>query len=252
MFIRSHFLHPDAPAAPAPPAIPPVTTEQKVNALTAQLLATHGTVENALRSLVLQSATTEQTIATLTAERDDLRAKLPKAGDVVIPKAEAVEYAKVAALNLKPDELVAKVKQADELQRKDSTRTLTDQARDAASAAGLDPEAFAALAQAKGLHIEMKDLQVLEKGKTVTKKVPHVRPAADDKAALVPVADYTKTLPAFEQRALQATVAPTTPVGSPWIPGQVPTPGSPVNSNATENYLNKRFAPRQPAGAAAS
>lgn len=243
MFIRSHFRSPDV--ALAPPAIPPVTSERRADDFTARMIAEHGTVENALRAVATRMFAVQDSLATVTSERDTARGQLPKAGDLMLPKAEAAEYAKVVALNLKPDEIVAKVKQADDLQRKDSTRTLADTAKEAGKDHGYDQDGLAAMATAKGLHLEPKDVLVSENGKAITKKVWHVRPASDAAAQLVPVTDYVAKLPAFEQRALAATpVAPVTPVGSPWVPGQVPTPAGGNPNDFTGAYIARRNAPK--------
>lgn len=230
MLRRSLFLHPDAPAAapaaPAAPAQPAVPPARQLDDLTTRLIAQHGSVENALRQLVTQSITTDTTIADLRREVADFKAKLPD-GSIVLPKTEAENYAKVVALKLTPDEIVTGLKERDALKGETSKHALEKLARESAATAGLDPDAFAAHAQTQGLHIELKDVTVVEKGKSVVKKVPHVRPAADDKAALVPLSDYTTTLPAYDQRALKATAPAPTPTGVPFVE-QRPTPtGSP-------------------------
>ncbi|HYC32008.1 MAG TPA: hypothetical protein VEB59_06930, partial [Gemmatimonadales bacterium] len=65
-----------------------------------------------------------------------------------------------------------------------------------------------------------------------------VRKAGDDKAPYVAVAEYTGTLPAHEQRALQAT-APV-PAPTPY-PSQQPTPtGAAAESDRTAAFIAKQ------------
>ncbi|HEV8178555.1 MAG TPA: hypothetical protein VGP44_12830, partial [Gemmatimonadales bacterium] len=212
MLRRTLFLHPDAPAQ-APPAIAPVTPERRADDFTARMIAEHGTIEHALRATAGRMFAAQDSLATVTGERDTLRAKLPE-GAVVLPKAEAETFATLKALGT-PAEITAKVKRADELETTVATTSAKEQARAVATAGQLDPEAFVDYALRVKLPMELRDVQTTEHGKTVTKKMPFVRNPADEKAAFVPVSDYVGSLPAHEQRALQAS-APATPTGQPY------------------------------------
>jgi hypothetical protein len=206
------------------------------------MIAQHGSVENALQQTAMRLFAAEDASATAERTITDLRGKLPGDGALVLPKAEAAEYAKVIALKLTPDQIVERVKKAGELEGTVAQTALEKLAREAATAAGLDPEAFAAHAAAKGLHIELKDTPVIEKGKTVTKKLPHVRPAADDKALLVALSEYTSKLPAYDQRALTATGAPgapAAPAGTPWPGGQQPSTPAASTGDRVGDYMAK-------------
>lgn len=247
-FRRVPCLSPDAPAgapAPAAPAVPPIS----VPALTAQLIAQHGSVDNALRHLVLESVTTADTVRAHERTIADLRAKVPADGAVVLPKAEAESLVKLKALGT-VDEIVAGMKERGELKAA-AEKALADQAhRSTAKAAGLDEDAFAAHALRESLETEMRDAQVVEAGKTVTKKVPFVRKAGDPKAPFVAASEYVTKLPAHEQRALKPTVTPTAPAPTPWPSGQQPTPDAPVNP--VDAYIARRNAPRPPRQPAAA
>lgn len=229
-----------APAVtqPALPAVPPASPERRADDFTTRMIAEHGSIENALRATATRMFAAQDSLATVTGERDTLSRRLPE-GSVVLPKAEAESFAKLQALGT-PAEIEAKVKKAGELEGTVAATALEKLAKDAAAAAQFDPDAFAAHAAAKGLYIELKDTPVIEAGKTVTKKVPHVRPAANAAAPLVPLTDYAGTLPAFEQRALKAT-APVAPVG-PEYPAQRPTQDSPSTGDKVGDFLAKRNA----------
>lgn len=254
MLRRTLFLHPDAPAAPAPPAVPPVTPERRADDFTTRMIAQHGTLDNAMRATATRMFEAEDRVAAVSAERDAFKAKVPGEGDLVIPKAEAKEFKKVVDLGMTPDDIVAAVKERDALKGKDSARTLADQGREAGTAHGFDPEATAAMVQAKGLHVEAKDVQTVEKGKTVTKKIYHVRPSADANAPLVPLTDFAAKLPAFEQRALKPTAAAPTPTGTEWPVHRPAAPEATDGKSIVDSYISKANAPKrqapQPAAAA--
>lgn len=219
----------------------------------------HGTAESALRAVSAELFTVQDQVATLTTQLTEARGKIPAEGSVVLPKAEADNLAKIRALGT-VDEIVAGMKERGELKTQTAANALEKLAREAATALGFDPEAFADHAKTKGLHIEMRDAQVVEAGKTVTKKLPHVRPAADANAPLKVLSEYSAALPAHEQRALKPTAAAPPPTGT-LHPVQSPPPPAGTTGDAVSDYLTKRnalaaarpnpLAPRQPAAAGA-
>ncbi len=230
MFIRSCFLSPDSDAAPAPPAIPP---ERKLDDLTTQLLAQHGTVKNALRHLIAQSTAHDAELAAL-------RAKLPPEGAVVLTKDAAANWQKLQDLKLSPEQISQAVKERDDLKGSVARGEAEKAARSAAKVAGLDEDAFVAHALGAKLQTEIRDQTVTEHGKSVTKKVAFVRPEGDDKAPYKPISEYTGALPAYEQRALQAT-APA-PTSGPAFIEQRPTAPTGGGSDYTSDFLAKRNA----------
>jgi hypothetical protein len=262
-FRRVPCLSPEAPAgapAPAAPAVPPMTPERRADSYIDRLLQRYQTHEAALRALSVelfasqdQHTADERTIA-------DLRAQVPAAGSVVLPKAEADSLAQLKALGT-VDEIVAGMKERGELKAAAQKATADQAHRATAKAAGLDEDAFAAHALRESLETEMRDAQVVEAGKTVTKKVPFVRKAGDPKAPFVAASEYVTALPAHEQRALKPTAAPVAPTPTPWPSGQQPTPPSaPVDrvgaelqkiNDRAKNAPNPLFPARAPAGATA-
>lgn len=252
MFIRSLFRSPEAAAALAPalPAVPPVSPERRADQYLDRLLARHGSAEAALRAMSGElfaaqdaQATAERTIA-------ELRAKVPADGYVVLPKAEAENFAKLKALGT-VDEIQTGMKERDSLKGEVGKTKAERAARDAAAAAGLDADAFVAYALRENLPVEMRDTQVTDKGKTTTKKMPFVQKPGDDKAPWVALGEYTGTLPAHDQRALKAVATAPTPTGTPYIQQAPSTAGA--TSNPLDAYIAQRNAPKQrPAAAAAA
>jgi len=97
------------------------------------------------------------------------------------------------ALNLKPEELTALPAKLTDLQIKQQAYDFRDLATKAAEAEDLEPNVLAELLQQRNIHLELKELTVpdpKDATKTTKKIVPHVRPKADDKAALEPLATY--------------------------------------------------------------
>jgi hypothetical protein len=233
---------------PAPPAVPPASPERRADDFTTRMIAEHGTVENALRAVSMRYFAASDAQATAERAAAELRAKLPD-GSLVLPKAEAESFAKLQALGT-PAEIEAKVKKAGELEAAVATTTAKEQARAAALAGQVDPDAFVDYALRTKLPIELRDMAVVENGKTVTRKVPYVRNPADDKAAFVPLTDYMGTLPAHEQRALKPS-GPALVTGVEY-PAQRPTSPTGTTVHPADEYLSRRFPAKQPTAAAAS
>ena len=247
MFIRSHFLSPEAaPAAAAPATAPPT---EKVNTMVNRLLQQFGSAEAALSSLSTQLIThqtkAEEDLRTI----GELRAQIPDATKmVVLPKEKAELLGKFEALKLTPEQVTEGLKEMDTLKGTVHTYGIEKLSREGAPNIGFDPEATVDLIAGKQLHVELRevDVEVEKNGKKekVKKKVPFVRPAADEKAQLQPLSEYAKTLPAFEQRALAATAQP--PVNQPatgqeW-PGQTPaTTGSENPAASIMQQVRQRY-----------
>lgn len=201
-----------------------------------RLLQRHGTAEAALAFMASQAITQEDTIEQRDRTISELRAKVPAEGAVVLPKAEAEALAKLKALGT-VDEIVAGMKERGDLKTTVSRTEAERTARTAAKASGLDEDAFVAHALRESLHIEMRDTQVEDAGKTVTKKLPFVRPGADATAPLKAIAEYTGALPAHDQRALKA--AATSPAGVPYVEqGLTPITGS--SGDPTAAFIAKQ------------
>lgn len=242
MHRRTLFLSPDGdPTPPAPkPRVLPAD----------RYIARYGSAEAAVSVLLQELDAAERTATGHADALDKLQKQLPGADKVVLPKAEADELAKYRALNLAPEKITEALTERDTLKGTVSTISAKQQARAAAVAGGVDPDAFEDYALRTKLPIELRDMAVVEHGKTVTKKATFVRNPADDKAAFVPLSDYVGTLPAHEQRALKPS-AQSTPTGIEY-PAQRPTSptGSPMHP--ADDYLSRRFPAKQPTAAAAS
>lgn len=241
---------------PAKPAVPP---ERKVDDFTTRMIAQHGTIESALRATAMRLFTAEDSVSGLTAAVDQYKAKLPD-GSIVLTKEAAAGWTKLQDLKLTPDQIIERVQKYPTLESSIAERDAEQLYRQAAPLAGLDPDAFADHAKTKKLHVELRDATVKENGKDVTKKLPHVRPAADDKAPLVLATEYVGTLAAHEQRALKPGGPTTTTTTATPYPESRPTPAGGASGDAVKDFIARRnqtaesrpnpFAPpRQPAAA---
>jgi hypothetical protein len=124
-----------------------------------------------------------------------LEAQRPKDGTVVLSKEDAAEYDAFKKLNLKAADLQTIVKEHGELKLKVAERDAEELYVDVADAMGFDNlPAFMRFMEREKLHVEFKDVQERDEdsGKMVTVKVPMVRPKADDKAQLEPLAGYVE------------------------------------------------------------
>lgn len=112
-------------------------------------------------------------------------------GAVILTGEDAKAWPAFKALNLTPEKVQEAVKQRDELQGQLSARDRDAAISEFAKKNGLNETVLADQVRLRNLHVEMKEVTVTDKdGKTETRKVPHVRPAADDKAALEPITAY--------------------------------------------------------------
>lgn len=132
----------------------------------------------------------------LRGENDRLAALVPASGAVILTGDDAMAWPKYKALNLAPDKITAALTERDTLATQLANRSRREIAVDAAEKLGYKPTVLADLITTKGLHVEMKDVTEKQDGKSVTTKVPHVRPAADEKAAF-------ETLEAYVGRELK-------------------------------------------------
>jgi hypothetical protein len=239
---------PGAPApAPAPPAVSPARTEQRASDLTTRMIAEYGSTDAALRAMSLRALAAEDEREAARRERD--AGKLPD-GAKVITKEEVAALAKLQVYGT-PDEIEKKLKRGAELETEMATTKVKASAREAATAAGLDPEAFEQYALDKKLPIEMRDTVVTTNGKRATVKLPYVRKPEDDKAPWTLATEYVATLPAFEQRALKATPgstsasaapAATSPAATTAYPPQARTPPTAGDGDAVDAFIKQRDA----------
>lgn len=126
----------------------------------------------------------------LSRENERLAALVPAVGAVVLTGDDAVVWPKYKALNLAPEKITEAVKDLGELKTKVATHERESVIARAAEDLGLKASVLTKVVGAEGLHLEFRDVATKgDDGKTVTKSVPHVRDAKDDKAAFKPLAD---------------------------------------------------------------
>jgi hypothetical protein len=232
MFIRSLFLSPDGDPATVTPK-PRVSSAET-------FIARYGSAEAAVAVLLQELDASNRTAEGHARVIEEQKKQIPGADKVVLEKKDADELTAFRALKLAPEKITEVISERDTLKGTVAAAALAVQAREGASAAGLDPDGWAAHVARAGLVQEMRDVQVVDKGKTVTKKVPHVRPGNDEKAPFVPASDYVAKLPAYEQRALSATaVAPTPTTTAQPYPNQQPTPASGSAGDKAGEFLNQ-------------
>lgn len=232
----------------------------KVSSMVERLVSRHGSAEAALAIVSSQLIAYEDKATADATEIADLRKKVPADGTVVLSPDQRKQWDAFQTLKLTPEQVAEIAKERDTLKGTLSDRDREALARQAATAAGFDPDALVDLARTKGLHIEIRDGTVKENGKDVAKKIPHVRPAADEKAPLVTLTEYAGKLAQHEQRMLKPTGATQQQTGTPW-PTQNPSPpGGTATGDKVGEFIAQRntsaaakpspFAPpRQPAAA---
>lgn len=205
-------LSPEAPAggtAETPTVVVQQTVGQRVNKLAAKLIAQYGSEEAALTALARENVVLTDDLATAQTTIGQLRSKVPNPEkEVVLPKERVDVFNKFEALKITPEDVTKLQQRNGELEGTVRVHGIKALADKGAPVLGFDPEATVDLVTGKQLHIELRkqEREVEKNGKKekVTLEVPFVRPAADDKVQLVPLDEFAKTLPAFEQRALKA------------------------------------------------
>jgi len=225
---------PPAPTLATPPAAPPPA---KVDKKIEHLINRHGSAEAALATIASQLVGYEIAQEQNEAAFKQLRERIPAEGTVVLTPEQKKQWDAFQALKLTPEQVVETVKERDTLKGTVHTHGIEKLAREAAPNIGYDPEATVDLITGKQLHVELREVEVEVdkngKKEKVKQKHPFVRPAADERAQLVALTEYAKTLPAFEQRALQAAApeksGTATSTATPY-PESRPTP---VDGNAT-------------------
>lgn len=210
------FLDPDPPAGGGggeqQRQIQTESPARRANTLVDRLIARHGSAEAALASLAATNVTLEDEAVTSRNEVRRLTGLVPDPEKVVVlPKDRVETFNKFEALKLKPEDVTALQTEIAKLKGDVHSFNVRTLAQKHAAASGLDPEATADLIASKQLHAEPRKIDVERekngKKEKVAVEVLHVRPAADEKAALQPITEYAKTLAAFEQRALMAVAS---------------------------------------------
>lgn len=183
----------------------------------------------------------------LETELDRVSAQLPAQGAVVLVGDEAKAWDVFKGLGKPEDVKKALVEELPALRSKVTGSETATAASEAAKLLGWNPDATIGAITDKGLVVSFVD-GTDAKGAAV--KVPHVRPANDDKAATVPLADWVKNKAAYLTPALtatggtsttQSTQSTSTPTPFPILPagGSPAATGDPV-----ADFANKAQAAR--------
>jgi hypothetical protein len=141
---------------------------------------------------LLRKLKTQQDVLDRIGAKFNLETGEPKEGKL-LTKEEAAAYDAFVKLGKKPEELTVIVKEHGELKIKEDERAEEEKYEDAANALGFENvPALTRWLKREKLHLEFKDQRVEDPdtGKKVVQKLPFVRPAADDKAALVALDEY--------------------------------------------------------------
>lgn len=177
--------------------------------------------------LVRRFGTLELALESLAGELFDIREERrqapapPPAGSMVLVGDDVKAWQGYQALGLPPDKVKEGLAERDTLKAKDSAAAQGTTNQQATQALGWkDATALGELLTAKGLQLDMRDVQVVEAGKTpTTKRMPFVRKASDGTAAWEPLADVVNThhkawLPALTTDAQGGGGTSTTAPGS--------------------------------------
>jgi hypothetical protein len=193
-----------------------------------------GRAEDALASVIDENAEYRE-------ERRQLRAKLPKEGEVVLSAADAAAFNAYKALGT-PEVVKQKVDEHGTLSARIASDDRAKIADEAAPLAGFNPAALRDIVRDKGLELSFAEETV--DGKAV--RVPMVKLASDAAAKPVKLAEYAKTSLATYLPALTAKPAGTNGAAPAAATGTTfPEQGS--SSSATGTAGQNNGTPRGPA-----
>lgn len=125
-------------------------------------------------------------------ENEELAAKLPSADAVILTGDDAKSWPAFKALGISADKAKEALKERDTLKAELAERDKEKLIATAAEKVGYNPKVLADQVALRKLHVEMRDVTEKVDGKDVVTKVPHVRPANDDKATLEPLTAYAE------------------------------------------------------------
>lgn len=125
--------------------------------------------------------------------RDELAKAKPADGTVVLTAEEAKRWEALQKIEGDPADIAKRLERGAQAETELTEFRSRELDREAAEAVGYKATVLSDLRKTKGLAMEMRDAVVEEKGKKVTKKLPHVRPSADEKAQWTPLREYAET-----------------------------------------------------------
>lgn len=123
-------------------------------------------------------------------ELDALKAQMKDA--VILKGDDAKRWQAFEKLGLKPDEIAPAIERGKAAETENSELKARDADRAVAESMGWKAGVWTDQRKLRNLAVEMRDVTVEENGQQVTKKVPHVRTAGDEKAPWEPLEKYAE------------------------------------------------------------
>lgn len=163
------------------------------------LIHKFGSRDRAIEALSGQTFDLREDLREVTDENDQLKAKVPPAGAVVLTGADVANWNAIKAgadeLKLPADklgeQLVARAKKAGTLEKAEEDRTTSEARKAVAAAANVDGDVLDPLLNQFGLDVELRDIQVQgNDGKLTPTKVAHVKKSGDANAAWEKLTDF--------------------------------------------------------------
>lgn len=193
----------------------------------ARLLATNNNdSQRVITQLINDNRTARDKLRAAREAQAAAEAKVP-AGAVVLSADDAKKWEAFKGLNLKPDEVKAKIEQATKLEAEKQQQAKAVTLKEAAKELGYpNADLFVELVNDKKLHVEMRDAIVDGKAK----KIPYIRSAADEKAPLLPGKEFVDAnLKGYVPALMTAPAGSTTTAATNGVNGT----GYPAQSGGT-------------------
>lgn len=166
---------------------------EEVRDIVDQLVARHGTLNEALRVLASDNYDYRAKLRDATATIGTLRAKVPADGAVVLTGDDVATWNAVKPLNLKGDKIAERIKLADELEVRVIGGERQTLVTSAAKVVQYNPDVLLAELDRNKLTLELRDGVAKDaSGKETPIKIPFVRKADDPKAAWEKLTEYAE------------------------------------------------------------
>jgi hypothetical protein len=123
----------------------------------------------------------------------EMEAAKPAAGTVVLTADDAKRWDAMKKLEGEPKEIAAALERGKAAEAENAEFKQREHDRTTAEAMGWKASVWSDQRQLRNLSVELRDATVEEDGQKVTKKVPHVRKAGDEKAEWTPLEKYAET-----------------------------------------------------------
>lgn len=165
-----------------------------------RLVSRYGTERAALRVLADENLDHRETAR-------QLKTKIAKDGEVILSADDAKRWAAFQALGKKPEEITAAISENETLRAESAATKQKDVHRKAAEAVGYDADVLDDFATTRKLRIEMRDTDVVERGKKEKKPLPYVVTGEGTAAKAEPLTDVVERDFKKYEPALRADVA---------------------------------------------